>query len=151
MREVVTGTRAHLHDCGAGIGAEGSEPVADVGENAQVAVGVDGTVYAVSAEDGALRSYGPGDEGATPTPHPDDWEAHAELVYPTAGADAAIVVDTDRNVIVGATFVGQDVADMVHAATIAIVGEVPLSRLWHAVPSYPTISEVWLRLLDQLR
>ena len=35
--------------------------------------------------------------------------------------------------------------------TVAIVGEVPLSRLWHAVPSYPTISEVWLRLLDQLR
>lgn len=61
---------------------------------------------------------------------------------------AAIVVDTDRNVIVGATFVGQDVADMVHAATIAIVGEVPLDRLWHAVPSFPTMSEVWLRLLE---
>jgi dihydrolipoamide dehydrogenase len=61
---------------------------------------------------------------------------------------ASIVVDTDRNVIVGATFVGQDVADMVHAATIAVVGEVPLERLWHAVPSFPTMSEVWLRLLE---
>ncbi|MEJ2863998.1 dihydrolipoyl dehydrogenase family protein [Actinomycetospora flava] len=61
---------------------------------------------------------------------------------------ASIVVDTDRDVIVGATFVGQDVADMVHAATIAIVGEVPLERLWHAVPSFPTMSEVWLRLLE---
>ncbi|MDD7963907.1 dihydrolipoyl dehydrogenase family protein [Actinomycetospora lemnae] len=61
---------------------------------------------------------------------------------------ATIVVDTDRAVIVGATFVGQDVADMVHAATIAIVGEVPLERLWHAVPSFPTMSEVWLRLLE---
>lgn len=61
---------------------------------------------------------------------------------------ATIVVDTDREVIVGATFVGQDVADMVHAATIAIVGEVPLARLWHAVPSFPTMSEVWLRLLE---
>lgn len=61
---------------------------------------------------------------------------------------ATIVVDTDREVIVGATFVGQDVADMVHGATIAIVGEVPLARLWHAVPSFPTMSEVWLRLLE---
>jgi pyruvate/2-oxoglutarate dehydrogenase complex dihydrolipoamide dehydrogenase (E3) component len=61
---------------------------------------------------------------------------------------ATIVVDTDREVIVGATFVGQDVADMVHGATIAVVGEVPLSRLWHAVPSFPTMSEVWLRLLE---
>ncbi|GAA4797600.1 NAD(P)/FAD-dependent oxidoreductase [Actinomycetospora chlora] len=61
---------------------------------------------------------------------------------------ATIVVDTDRGVIVGATFVGQDVADMVHAATIAVVGEVPLERLWHAVPSFPTMSEVWLRLLE---
>jgi dihydrolipoamide dehydrogenase len=61
---------------------------------------------------------------------------------------ASIVVDTDREVIVGATFVGQDVADMVHGATIAIVGEVPLGRLWHAVPSFPTMSEVWLRLLE---
>ena len=61
---------------------------------------------------------------------------------------ATIVVDTDREVIVGATFVGQDVADMVHGATIAVVGEVPVSRLWHAVPSFPTMSEVWLRLLE---
>ncbi|MHC1562138.1 dihydrolipoyl dehydrogenase family protein [Actinomycetospora sp. C-140] len=61
---------------------------------------------------------------------------------------ASIVVDTDRRVIVGATFVGQDVADMVHGATIAVVGEVTLDRLWHAVPSFPTMSEVWLRLLE---
>ncbi|HVW41858.1 MAG TPA: NAD(P)/FAD-dependent oxidoreductase [Amycolatopsis sp.] len=61
---------------------------------------------------------------------------------------ARIVVDTDREVLVGVTFVGQDVADLLHAATIAIVGEVPLRRLWHAVPAFPTISEVWLRLLE---
>jgi dihydrolipoamide dehydrogenase len=61
---------------------------------------------------------------------------------------ARIVVDESRGVIVGATFVGQDVAELVHAATIAIVGEVPIRRLWHAVPSYPTISEAWLRLLE---
>ena len=62
---------------------------------------------------------------------------------------ARIVVDTEREVLRGATFVGQDVAEMLHAATIAIVGEVPLRRLWHAVPSFPTISEVWLRLLEE--
>jgi pyruvate/2-oxoglutarate dehydrogenase complex dihydrolipoamide dehydrogenase (E3) component len=44
--------------------------------------------------------------------------------------------------------VGQDVGELIHAFTIAIVGEVPLERLWHAVPSFPTISEIWLRLLE---
>ncbi|MDQ2847374.1 MAG: NAD(P)/FAD-dependent oxidoreductase, partial [Actinomycetota bacterium] len=61
---------------------------------------------------------------------------------------ARIVVDEDRQLIVGATFAGPDVAELVQAATIAIVGEVPMSRMWHAVPSYPTISEIWLRLLE---
>jgi dihydrolipoamide dehydrogenase len=61
---------------------------------------------------------------------------------------ARMIVDEDRRVVVGATFVGQDTAELVHAATVAIVGEVPLDRLWHAVPSYPTMSEIWLRLLE---
>ncbi|MFC3689888.1 dihydrolipoyl dehydrogenase family protein [Aquipuribacter hungaricus] len=61
---------------------------------------------------------------------------------------ACMVVDEDRGVVVGATFVGQDVADLLHSATVAVVGEVPLRRLRHAVPSYPTMSEVWLRLLE---
>ena len=61
---------------------------------------------------------------------------------------ARMVVDTERGVLVGVTFVGQDVSELLHSATIAIVGEVPLERLWHAVPSFPTISEVWLRLLE---
>ena len=52
--------------------------------------------------------------------------------------------------VVGATFVGAGVADLLHSATIAVVGEVPIERLWHAVPSYPTLSEVWLRLLEAL-
>jgi dihydrolipoamide dehydrogenase len=60
-----------------------------------------------------------------------------------------LVVDEDRSVIVGATFTGAEIADFLHAATIAIVGEVPLDRLWHAVPSFPTRSEVWLRLLEE--
>lgn len=62
---------------------------------------------------------------------------------------ARIVVDEDAGVLVGATFVGQDVAELVHAGTVAIVGKVPLTTLWHAVPSYPTMSEIWLRLLEE--
>lgn len=61
---------------------------------------------------------------------------------------ARLVVEGD--LIVGATFAGPEVADLVHAATIAIVGRVPIDRLWHAVPSYPTVSEIWLRLLETL-
>jgi pyruvate/2-oxoglutarate dehydrogenase complex dihydrolipoamide dehydrogenase (E3) component len=61
---------------------------------------------------------------------------------------AQIVVDEARGVIVGATFVGPDVGEMLHAATIAVVGEVPLDRLWHAVPAFPSVSEIWLRLLE---
>ena len=62
---------------------------------------------------------------------------------------ARMVVDEDAGVVVGATFVGQDVAELVHAATVAIVGKVPVTTLWHAVPSYPTMSEIWLRLLEE--
>jgi pyruvate/2-oxoglutarate dehydrogenase complex dihydrolipoamide dehydrogenase (E3) component len=61
---------------------------------------------------------------------------------------AKIVIDTASDTLVGATFVGPEVSDLVHAATIAIVGGVTLERLWHAVPSYPTPSEIWLRLLE---
>lgn len=59
-----------------------------------------------------------------------------------------LVVDERRRVVVGATFCGVDVAEWLHAATIAVVAEVPLETLWHAVPSFPTRSEVWLRLLE---
>jgi pyruvate/2-oxoglutarate dehydrogenase complex dihydrolipoamide dehydrogenase (E3) component len=61
---------------------------------------------------------------------------------------AKLVVDEERRVMVGATLVGQDVGELIHAFTVAVVGEVPLDRLWHAVPSFPTISEIWLRLLE---
>jgi dihydrolipoamide dehydrogenase len=64
---------------------------------------------------------------------------------------ARMIVDERRGVLVGVTFVGQDVAELIHAATVAVVGEVPLHRLWHAVPAYPTMSEVWLRLLEAYR
>jgi pyruvate/2-oxoglutarate dehydrogenase complex dihydrolipoamide dehydrogenase (E3) component len=64
---------------------------------------------------------------------------------------AIAVVDTEREVLLGVTFVGPGVAELLQAATIAVVGEVPIARLWHAVPAYPTINEVWLRLLETYR
>jgi dihydrolipoamide dehydrogenase len=66
----------------------------------------------------------------------------------TAGT-SRLVVDEDRGVIVGATFTGTDVAEWLHAATIAIVGEVPIVRLWEAIAPFPTRSEIWLKLLEQ--
>ena len=64
---------------------------------------------------------------------------------------AIAVVDTEREVLLGVTFVGPAVAELLQAATIAVVGEVPISRLWHAVPAYPTTNEIWLRLLETYR
>ncbi|WP_369214347.1 dihydrolipoyl dehydrogenase family protein [Streptomyces flavofungini] len=64
---------------------------------------------------------------------------------------ARMVVDLDREVLLGVTFVGPGVGELIHSATVAVAGEVPLERLWHAVPAYPTISEVWLRLLETYR
>jgi pyruvate/2-oxoglutarate dehydrogenase complex dihydrolipoamide dehydrogenase (E3) component len=60
-----------------------------------------------------------------------------------------VVIDEDRGVIVGATFTGTDVADWLQAATIAIVGEISVERLWEAVPAFPTRSEIWLNLLEK--
>src|SRR5215216_4674443 len=59
-----------------------------------------------------------------------------------------LLVDQGRRVVVGATFTGPGVQELLHSATVAVAGEVPLERLWHAVPSFPTVSEVWLRLLE---
>ncbi|KAA1431001.1 dihydrolipoyl dehydrogenase family protein [Mycolicibacter arupensis] len=64
---------------------------------------------------------------------------------------ARMVVDTDTELLLGVTFVGPGVADLLHSATVAVAGQVPISRLWHAVPCFPTISEVWLRLLEAYR
>ena len=72
----------------------------------------------------------------------------ASFIGRNAASSARLVIDESRGVIVGATFTGPDVADFLHAATIAIVGEVPLHRLVHAIPAFPTRSEVWLSLLS---
>lgn len=101
--------------------------VATVGltEAAARAAGLDVRVVAVGFDSAAGAVFSTGDPGT-----------------------ACLVVDEGRRVVVGATFVGPEVAEMLHAATIAVVAQVPLDRLWHAVPAYPTRSEVWLRLLE---
>jgi len=77
------------------------------------------------------------------------WIAGASTYADHYEGTARAIVDEDRGVLIGATFVGSDVAELLHSATVAIVGEVPIHRLWHAVPSYPTLSEVWLRWLEE--
>lgn len=64
---------------------------------------------------------------------------------------ARMVVDLNEEILRGVTFVGPGVGELIHSATVAVVGQVPVRRLWHAVPSYPTVSEVWLRLLEAYR
>ncbi|MEV7896898.1 dihydrolipoyl dehydrogenase family protein [Streptomyces cyaneofuscatus] len=64
---------------------------------------------------------------------------------------ARMIVDLDREILLGVTFVGPGIGELLHSATVAVAGEVPIDRLWHAVPAYPTISEVWLRLLETYR
>ncbi|MEU8518696.1 NAD(P)/FAD-dependent oxidoreductase [Streptomyces sp. NBC_01216] len=64
---------------------------------------------------------------------------------------ARMVVDLDRETVLGVTFVGPGIGELLHSATIAVTGEVPIERLWHAVPAYPTLSEAWLRLLEAYR
>jgi pyruvate/2-oxoglutarate dehydrogenase complex dihydrolipoamide dehydrogenase (E3) component len=72
----------------------------------------------------------------------------AQIVADGYRGRAKMIVDENRRVIVGATLVGQDAGELIHAFTIAVAGEVPLDRLWHAVPCFPTTSEIWLRLLE---
>jgi pyruvate/2-oxoglutarate dehydrogenase complex dihydrolipoamide dehydrogenase (E3) component len=64
---------------------------------------------------------------------------------------ARMVVDLDAGTLLGVTFVGPGVGELLHSATIAVAGQVPVNRLWHAVPCFPTISEVWLRLMEAYR
>jgi pyruvate/2-oxoglutarate dehydrogenase complex dihydrolipoamide dehydrogenase (E3) component len=74
--------------------------------------------------------------------------AGSSFIGHDAGGCASLVIDKRREVIVGATFVGVEVAESLHAATVAIVAEVPLGLLAQATPSFPTRSEVWLGLLE---
>jgi len=79
---------------------------------------------------------------------PTDGAAGASFQGKDTGGTSRLVVDQAKQTIVGATFTGFETADFLHAATIAIVGEVPLDRLRHAVAAYPTRSEIWLKLIE---
>ena len=79
---------------------------------------------------------------------PTDGNAGASFIGKGAPGTCRIVVDEARGVIVGATFTGVEIGEQIHAATIAIIGEVPIERLWDAVPAFPSRSEIWLRLLE---
>jgi pyruvate/2-oxoglutarate dehydrogenase complex dihydrolipoamide dehydrogenase (E3) component len=77
-----------------------------------------------------------------------DSVAGTALLGQGLGGTAKLVVDERRRILLGATFVGPEVGELLHAATISVAGEVPLDTLWHSVPAFPTVSEVWLRLLE---
>ncbi len=79
---------------------------------------------------------------------PTDGSAGASFQGKGTGGTSRLVVDRARRTIVGATFTGFETADLLHAATVAIVAEVPLPLLRHAIPAFPTRSEVWLKLLE---
>jgi pyruvate/2-oxoglutarate dehydrogenase complex dihydrolipoamide dehydrogenase (E3) component len=81
---------------------------------------------------------------------PYDGAAGTALLRDDVTGTAQLVVDRTTSTLVGATFVGPDASELIHSATIAIVGQVPVHVLRHAVPSYPTASELWLRLLEEL-
>jgi pyruvate/2-oxoglutarate dehydrogenase complex dihydrolipoamide dehydrogenase (E3) component len=98
-----------------------------------------GPTLAAAREQGLeveVLSYGVGDV------------AGAALLGKDVSGTAQLVVDREARTIVGATFTGPGVGEMLHAATIAIVSGITLDQLWHAVPAFPTVSEVWLRLLE---
>jgi dihydrolipoamide dehydrogenase len=79
---------------------------------------------------------------------PTDGTAGASFYGKSTGGTSRLVIDKAKETIVGATFTGFETADFLHAATVAIIGEVPLPRLRHAVAAYPTRSEIWLKLLE---
>jgi pyruvate/2-oxoglutarate dehydrogenase complex dihydrolipoamide dehydrogenase (E3) component len=78
-----------------------------------------------------------------------DGTAGASFQGRETGGTSRLVIDESKGTIVGATFTGFETADLVHAATVAIVAEIPLTQLRHAVPAYPTRSEIWLKLLEE--
>jgi pyruvate/2-oxoglutarate dehydrogenase complex dihydrolipoamide dehydrogenase (E3) component len=80
---------------------------------------------------------------------PTDGSPGASFQGKGTGGRSRLIVDQAKGTIVGATFTGFETADFLHAATIAIVAEVPLARLRHALTAYPTRSEVWLKLLEK--
>ncbi|WP_144802561.1 dihydrolipoyl dehydrogenase family protein [Kocuria rhizophila] len=111
------------------------------------AVFTDPPVGAVGMTEAEAREAG---RGVVVAEAPITGAAGAALMRDDAAGRATLVVDEDSGCLLGATFVGPEATELVHGATIAIVGRVPVKLLRHAVPSYPTVSEIWLRLLEEL-
>ncbi|HET7508525.1 MAG TPA: NAD(P)/FAD-dependent oxidoreductase [Solirubrobacterales bacterium] len=80
---------------------------------------------------------------------PSDGTPGASFQGKGTGGVSRLVVDQAKGTIVGATFTGFETADFLQAATVAIVAEVPLARLRHAVAPYPSRSEIWLKLVEK--
>ena len=80
---------------------------------------------------------------------PTDGSPGASFQGKDTGGTSRLVVDQAKETIVGATFTGFETADFLQAATVALVAEVPLPRLRHAIAAYPTRSEIWLKLLEK--
>ena len=130
----------------AGATGEAAEPVPETVPVPQV-VFTDPQVAAVGLTEAAAREAG----HRVVTPQvPFGGAAGSALLRDDVTGTAQIVVDLDSRTLVGATFVGPEASELLHAATIAIVGAVPVHVLRHAVPSYPAASELWLRLLEEL-
>ncbi len=131
-------------------------PVDDAPWGAHVATADHGAVPQVVFTDPEIASVGPTAEQARENGKKIrvvDYDlgavAGASLSRDGYKGAARMVVDEERGVMLGATFVGPGVAELVQTATTAIVGEVPIDRLWHAVPAFPSMSEIWLRLLEE--
>jgi len=86
---------------------------------------------------------------ARPVDVPTDGTPGASFQGKETGGTSRLVIDREKGMIVGATFTGFETADFLQAATVAIVGEVPISQLRHAVAPYPSRSEIWLKLLEK--
>lgn len=144
--------------CGAVIAARAEgRPLDDGPFSRHRDVGDDGKVPQVTFTDPQVGSVGPTQEQARKAGR--DVEVVEHDIATVAGASllrdgyvgrAALVIDRSTDTLLGATFVGTDIAELVHSATVAVVGGVTLEQLWHAVPSYPTVSEIWLKLLEDL-
>ena len=126
-----------------GEGARGAPPVVPVPQ----VVFTDPQVAAVGLTEEEAREQG---HEVAVAQVPWSSVAGTGLLQDDAEGGAKLVVDARTHLLLGATFVGPQAAELVHAATVAIVGEVPTQVLRHAVPAYPTASELWLRLLEAL-
>lgn len=142
----------HMGKYQAWIAAEnilGGEVVAEVAAQGALAPRVVFTDPQVAAVGHTLESALAAELPAVAVDHPTGGVAGGSFYGRKAAGTSRLVVDRKREVVVGATFTGPEVAELLHAATVAVVGEVPLERLRHAVPSFPTRGEVWLRLLER--